>query len=518
VTDAIIIGSGPNGLAAAIRLAQAGRSVTVLEAAPDLGGAVRTEELTLPGFHHDTFSSVYPAAVASPVFGPMPLAEHGLQWVHPGACMAHPLADGEAAILYRDVAATARSLDCLHPGDGEHWQTFVRPYLNAFDAVRDTMLTGFPPVKGTLRLTAGAGPRAMADFMRLLSGSAVGLGERLFAGDGSRAWLYGAAMHGDTPPGKAGSGIAAFYLNLLGHAVGWPSPRGGAQRLTDALVSYLHSLGGDTQTGASVERITTAGGRVRGVAVAGGKEYRADVVIADVMPHALIALAGDALAAWYRAALRRYVYGPATLKIDWALDGPIPWTNPEVRRAGTVHVAGGKRDLLAAISESAHGLPSRPFLLLGQQSVADTSRAPEGKHTAWAYTHGPASADWRHLSERHVDAVEAQIERFAPGFRGLILARHVLTPDELESRDANLVNGDVGGGSYTLRQAVFRPIPSYSPYRTPLDGLYLGSAAAFPGGAVHGVPGDAAARAALRRTASGKPRRGWTRTAGQTQV
>jgi phytoene dehydrogenase-like protein len=498
MTDAIVIGSGPNGLAAAIRLAQAGRSVLVLEAAPHLGGAVRTEELTLPGFHHDTFSSVYPAAAASPVFSRLPLADHGLQWVHPAACMAHPLPGGEAAVLYRDVDATARSLEHLQAGDGERWAQFARPYLDAFAAVRDTMLSGFPPTGGTLRLAAGAGPRAMLEFSRLLTGSAVGLGERLFTAEGARAWLYGAAMHGDTPPGGTGSGIAAFYLNLLGHAVGWPSPRGGAQRLTDALVAHLRSLGGETRTGATVERITSSGGRVRGAGVVGGQEHRAEVVIADVMPHALIKLAGEALRGWYRALLSRFVYGPSTLKIDWALDGPIPWANPEVRRAGTVHVAGSERELIDAVTESAHHLPAAPFLLLGQQSVADPSRAPEGKHTAWAYTHGPASADWPGLSAGHTRAVEDQIERFAPGFRDRILARHVLTPADLQARDANLVNGDVGGGSYRLRQVIFRPIPSYSPYRTPLRGLYLGSAAAFPGGAVHGVPGDAAAHAALR--------------------
>ena len=465
----------------------------VLEAAPQLGGAVRTEPLTLPGFAHDTFSSVYPAAAASPVFARLPLTAHGLEWVHPHACMAHPLPDGRAVVLYQDLDAAARSLNAIHRGDGDSWRAFAGRYLDAFAAVRDTMLSAFPPLGGALRLTTSAGPRAMADFT-------VGLGRRLFVGDGSRAWLYGAAMHGDTPPDRAGSGIAAFYLNLLGHAVGWPSPRGGAQHLTDALVSYLHSLGAETQTGANVERITAGGGRVRGVAISGGQEFRAQVVIADVMAHALIAMTGDALSAWYRAALRRYVYGPATLKVDWALDGPIPWSNPEVRTAGTVHVAGAEQELLSAIAASGHGLPARPFLLLGQQSIADPTRAPVGKHTAWAYTHGPADADWSGLAAGHVEAVEAQIERFAPGFRDLILARHVLTPADLQARNANLVHGDVGGGSYMLRQAVFRPFPSRSPYRTPLRGLYLGSAATFPGGAVHGVPGNAAARAALRQT------------------
>jgi phytoene dehydrogenase-like protein len=306
-------------------------------------------------------------------------------------------------------------------------------------------------------------------------------------------------MHGDTPPGGAGGAIAAFYLNLLGHAVGWPSTRGGAQALTDALVGHLRALGGEIRTGTRAEAVISAGGRVTGVRMAGGEVVTAGTVIADVMPHALVALAGDALAGWYRAGVRRYVYGPATIKVDWALDGPIPWENAEVRGAGTVHVGGSEPELLASVAAAHDGLPERPFLLLGQQSVADATRAPEGRHTAWAYTHGPRDGvDWAGEQDRHVERIEEQVERFAPGFRARILARHVLGPAELERRNPNLVGGDVGGGSYRLRQVVFRPLPSLSPYRTPLDGLFLGSAAAFPGGAVHGVPGDAAARAALR--------------------
>ncbi|MBV9195082.1 MAG: NAD(P)/FAD-dependent oxidoreductase [Solirubrobacterales bacterium] len=496
--EAVVIGGGPNGLAAAIRLAEAGVAVTVLEAADHAGGAVRTEELTLPGFRHDTFSAVYPAAAASPVFARMPLAEHGLEWIHPRACMAHPLPDGSAAVLYRDLEATARSLDRQHAGDGERWAEFASPYLDGFAAVRATMLSGFPPVGGALRLLGSAGPTATLGFARLLIGPATSLGHRLFRGQGSRVWLYGAAMHGDAPPGKPGSGIAAFYLNLLGHAVGWPSPRGGAQRLADALVGYLRSLGGSLQTGARVERILAGGGRVRGVGVAGGQELPASIVIADVMPHALVAMAGDALSGWYRQLLDRYVYGPGTVKVDWALDGPIPWRAREVHEAGTVHVGGDEQSVLEAIAGSATGLPERPFLLCGQQSTADATRAPEHKHTAWAYTHGPNGIDGLG-GERHVERIEAQVERFAPGFRERVLARHVLGPMDMQARNANLVGGDVGGGSYRLRQAVFRPLPKLSPYHTALPGLFLGSAATFPGGAVHGVPGDAAARAALRR-------------------
>lgn len=495
---ALVIGAGPNGLVAAIRLAEAGREVTVLEAAEAPGGAVRTEELTLPGFRHDTFSSVYPAAAASPVFAGMPLERHGLNWIHPHACYAHPLPGGGAVALYRDTERTAASLDSVQRGDGERWRAFVEPLIDGFDAIRSTMLAGFPPLAGAWRLITGLGPLGAASFGLLVPTSAASLGSRLFDGAGSRAWLFGSAGHGDVPPTAAGSAIAVTYLNLMGHTVGWPSPAGGAQRLTDALVGYLRTLGGEIRTSAPVERVQAAGGRVSGVVTAGGERFTAGTVIADVMPHALVALAGDALPGTYTGLLRRYRYGPATVKVDWALDGPIPWQAAEVRGAGTVHVSGDEDELLGTIAETRNRLPQQPFLLLGQQSLADPSRAPEGKHTAWAYTHGPrAGIDWPRELDGHVERIEAQVERFAPGFRARILARHVMGPADLQRRDPNLVGGDVGGGSYRLRQVIFRPIPGLSPYRTPLSGLYLGSAASFPGGAVHGVPGDAAARAAL---------------------
>jgi phytoene dehydrogenase-like protein len=292
--------------------------------------------------------------------------------------------------------------------------------------------------------------------------------------------------------------MAAFYLNLLGHGAGWPSPRGGAGRLTDALVGYLQSLGGVITTGARVERVAVRNGRACGVAVTGGDELPAAAVLADVMPDALVVMTGTALQAWYRRLLAGFRYGPSTLKLDWALDGPIPWTAPEPRGAGTVHVGGDESSTTASLDQAYNGLADRPFLLLGQQSLADPTRAPEGKHTAWAYTHAPATQRAALGSERAVEAVEEQVERFAPGFRDRILARHVLDPEELQARNPNLVAGDVGGGSYRGLQSLFRPVPIPSPYRTPLKGLFLASAAAFPGGAVHGVPGDAAARAALR--------------------
>ncbi len=498
MTTALVIGSGPNGLAAAITLAEAGHDVTVLEANATPGGAVATEELTLPGFRHDTFSAVYPAAAASPVFARWPLERHGLRWVHPRRCYAHPLPDGRAAALSRDLDETAASLDALAPGDGEAWRAFATPYLRHFDAWRDTLMSGFPPVVGPAKLLAALKLHGTLEWARLLLAPAEAFAAELFAASGSRAWYYGSAMHGDVPPHGSGSAIAAAHLNLMGHAVGWPSPEGGAAALANALTSYLESLGGRVVTGARVTAIRVERGRVTGVEVGGSDERPAGLVIADVTPHALLALAGDALPRSYTTALRRYRYGTSTLKVDWALSGPIPWTAPEAREAGTVHVGGTAEETIAALTPAGSRLAERPFVLAGQQSLADPTRAPEGKHTAWAYTHGPHGADWQGEKEAHVERVEQQIERFAPGFRDRILARHVLSPADMERRNANLVHGDVGAGSYMLDQLVFRPLPRLSPYRTPVRGLYLGSASTFPGGSVQGVPGHAAARTALR--------------------
>ncbi|MCW2955079.1 MAG: dependent oxidoreductase [Conexibacter sp.] len=492
--DAVVVGGGPNGLAAAIELAAHDRSVLLVEAQGRLGGAVATEQLTLPGFHHDVFSSVYPAAIASPVFSALGLERHGLRWIQPALAMAHPLEGGRAAVLARDLEETVASLDALAPGDGARWGELVAPYLRRFPAVRDTMLGGFPPLAGVARLLAGLRLTGTLEFARLLLASAEGLAAELFRGDGA-AWLFGAALHGDVPLDGAGSAISGFYLNLLGHAVGWPSPEGGAGRLADALAAQLAALGGAVRCGVAATALEASGGRVGGVRLGDGSRVETRIVVCDTTPHALVRLAGDALPAAYVRALARFRYGPATLKLDWALDGPIPWEAAAARRAGTVHVGGTAEEIRAAQRALAAGLlPRAPLLLLGQQSLADPTRAPAGKHTAWAYTHVPAELD----AAAGVEAVEAQVERFAPGFRDRILARHVLVPSELERRDANLVRGDVGGGSYALDQLIFRPLPSLRPYATPLRGLFIGSASAFPGGGVHGVAGNAAARAALR--------------------
>jgi len=496
--DAVVIGSGPNGLVAAITLARAGRSVLVVEAAPELGGALATSELTLPGFRHDVFSAVHPAAVASPVLDALELERHGLRWIQPEIAMAHPLQDGRAAVLSRSLAQTTASLDALSPGDGARWQAFAAPYLRHWDAVRATMLSGFPPLRGSARLGLALGLAGTLDFARLVLMPAEALARELFAGEGA-AWLYGSALHADAPLDAGGSAIAGAWLALMGHAVGWPSAEGGAGRFADALVACLRSEGGETRVNAAAVRVHARRGRVAGVALAGGDVVQARLVVATTTPRGLVALAGDALGPAYVRRATRFRHGPQTFKVDWALDAPIPWRSDEARRAGTIHVGGTVAELRGALRDVALGrLPEQPFLLCGQQSIADPSRAPAGKHTAWAYTHTPPGVDWSREREPFADAIERWVERFAPGFRERVLARHVLAPEDLERRNRNLVGGDVGGGSYALDQLVFRPVPALSPYATPVRGLYFGSASAFPGAAVHGVPGHAAARAALR--------------------
>ncbi len=496
--DAVVIGSGPNGLSAAIRLARAGRSVVVCEAAGAPGGAVKSEPLTLDGFVSDTFSAVYPAAAASPVFARLPLEAHGLRWVHPPVAMAHPMPDGRAGALYRDLDRTVENLNALHPGDGDSWRRWVTPYLDNLPALRRTLLGGFPPLRGAVPLAAGMGVTGILEFARLLLIPAAQLASELFEGPHARAWLFGSVLHGDVPADEAGSAIAGGYLQILGHAAGWPSPQGGAGRFTDALVSYLRSLGGTILLSTPVTRVVSDGRRVAGVVTAGGAGLRAPIVIAATTPHGLLRLTGDRMPQRYADRLGRFRYGPRTVKVDWALDGPVPWSAPEARLAGTVHVGGDAAAVTAQTAAVRDGrIPDRPFMLFGQQSLADPSRAPAGKHTAWAYTRVPASVAGTEAVVAHAERMTDQIERFAPGFRDLVLARHLQGPADLERADPNLVGGDVGGGSYALDQTVFRPLPALVPYATPIRGLWLGSASTFPGGAVHGVPGWAAASYAL---------------------
>ena len=497
--DAVVIGSGPNGLTAAVTLALGGRSVLCVEGAATLGGAAQTAELTLPGFQHDVFSAVHPVGIASPVFAELELERHGLRWIQPEHAMVHPLPGGRGATLSRDLAHTVASLEALTDGDGRRWEEFAAPYLRHFEAVKAMMLAGFPPVAGPLRMTAALKLQGMLEFARVLLMPADAFAAEIFRGDGA-AWLFGSSLHGDAPLNGSGSAIAGVWLNLLGHAVGWPSPEGGAGAITGALAGRLHELGGETLLGSPVRRVLTNRRGVSGIELAGGERIAARTVVATTTPHGLVEMAGDALGDAYVRRATRFRYGPQTVKLDWALDAPIPWENEDARRAGTVHVAGTPEQLRGALHEVAGGrLPEQPFMLSGQQSIADPTRAPAGKHTFWAYTHTPTGVEWTaQRREAFADTMERQLERFAPGFRERVLARHVMAPGDLQARNASLPGGDVGHGSYAMDQLIFRPVPSLAPYATPVRGLYIGGASTFPGGAVHGVNGHAAARAALR--------------------
>ncbi len=521
VVDAVVIGAGPNGLVAANALGDAGWDVLVLEAEDEVGGAVRSAEVTSPGFVTDLFSAFYPLAAASPVIRDLHLDAHGLEWVRAPDVLAHTLEDGRTAVLHHDAERTAAGLDEFAAGDGAAWLELVGEWGRVRDPLLDALFTPFPPLRPGARLLRGLGTRGSLDLARLGVSSVRRMGQEAFAGDGGPLLLTGNAMHSDLPPDAAGSALFGWLLAMLGQDVGFPVPRGGAGRLAAAMRSRAESVGVQVRTGAEVTSVDIAGGRAVGVRCADGTTVRCRrAVLADVSaPRLYTDLVGSAaLPGRLRRDLERcFQWDHATIKVNWALDGPVPWNDSRASGAGTVHLGvdvDGFVDFAADLSVGR--VPTRPFLLFGQMTTADPGRSPAGTESAWAYTHVPHGMDWRgDLLDAHVTRMEDAVERVAAGFAARVLARHVQAPGDLQDADANLAGGSINGGTSALhQQLVFRPTPGLGRPETPFRGLYLASAAAHPGGGVHGACGWNAARVALGAEGrTGAVRRALARTA-----
>jgi phytoene dehydrogenase-like protein len=464
VKVATVIGSGPNGLAAAITMARAGWQVTVHEAEASIGGGMRSGELTLPGFVHDLCSAIHPLARDSPFFRDLELP---VEWIHPPAPAAHPLDDGTAAMVERSLLETAEQLG----DDQAAYLGLLHPLVSSWRDFEPIVLGPHPPA--LRRIGSALNPRVARSAMS----NARSLAERTFATERGRALFAGHAAHSMLPLERRPSGGIGLLLLAVAHTYGWAFPRGGSQRLADALAERLLELGGEIRTGSPVEELP-----------------KADAVFADVVPRDLDRIAGDRLPERYARALRRYRYGPGAFKVDWALDGPIPWQAEGCRRTATVHLGGSLDEIAESEQEPWAGRHAEhPYVLLTQPSLFDDSRTPPGKYTAGAYCHVPNGS-----TEDMTDRIEAQVERFAPGFRKLVLARSAHGPADLERHNRNIVGGDINGGAMDLGQLLFRPVRRLVPYRTPVRGLYICSSATPPGGGVHGMCGFSAARVALR--------------------
>ena len=464
--DAVVIGSGPNGLAAAARLLQAGRSVVVLEGAPTIGGGLRSAELTIPGVLHDICSAIHPLGIASPFFASLGLGEHGLEWIHPDFPLAHPLDGGGAAVLRRSVDETAVGLG----KDETAYRRLFGSIVESFDRIAQAFLGPRIPMPTS---------RTVARFALSGRRSAVSIGHG-FSTREARALWAGIAAHSVRPLESQLSAGPGLLLGTAAHAVGWPFPRGGAQRIADALTSFIVERGGEIRTDSHVRSLADL------------PPHR--VAIFDTSARDLGAIAGDELPRRYLQRLARFKHGPGVFKVDFSLDGPVPWAAEECHRAGTVHVGGTFEEIAQAERDVWKGRhPDRPFVLVAQPSTFDESRAPAGTHALWAYCHAPAGS-----SEDMTGALQSQIERFAPGFRDRIVAKAAMTPADFESHNPNYVGGDITGGTLTFRQLVARPTMLH-PHVTPAGGIYLGSSATPPGAGVHGMCGFWAAEAALRR-------------------
>lgn len=468
--DAVIVGSGPNGLAAAIVLAQEGLSVIVLEAKETIGGGTRTEELTLPGFRHDICSAIHPMGVVSPFLRGLPLAEHGLEWAYSPAAIAHPLDDGTAATLEISLDATASRLG----EDEKAYRALMEPFAAKAGQVFDEIL------RPIVAFSLPKNPLLLARFGALGLHSAMSVAAR-FRTTQARALFGGSAAHSFLPLGKMGSASFGLAMMLAGHATGWPAAKGGSAAITDAMASYLRSLGGVIETSRRVRSLRDL--------------PSATVVLFDVTPIQLAYIAADELPSRYLSKLGKFRYGPGAFKVDWALDGPIPWKAAECALSATVHVGGTIEEIAAHERSVFYGrMTEKPFVLVAQQSMFDPTRAPEGKHTGWAYCHVPHGS-----TEDATEAIERQMERFAPGFRDCILARHTINTAQYEEHNANYVGGDIAGGANTMSQFLTRPFAKVDPYVTPNERIYICSSSTPPGAGVHGMCGYWAARSALKR-------------------
>jgi len=477
--DAIVVGSGPNGLAAAITLAKAGCAVRVLEAQDTIGGGARSAALTLPGFIHDRCSAIHPLAVGSPFLRSLPLDQHGLQWVHPEVPLAHPLDGGAAVLLHRSVERTSEALG----RDGRAYQSLMLPFVDRWEAVLDEFLQPFLHLPRHPWLAARFGLRALL--------SATSLAGKCFRGEKARALFAGMAAHSFLPLEAPASAAFGLMLGMLGHSVGWPLPRGGAQRISDALAAHLRKLGGTIETGREVSALASL--------------PEADAVLLDLTTWQAARIAGTCVPPRLTDKLAAFPHGPSVFKIDYALDRAIPWTAVECGQAATVHLGGTFEEIAQAEREVARGVvASRPFVLLAQPTLFDPSRAPTGGHIAWAYCHVPRgsasparTASLAQTSAEITEAIEAQIERFAPGFRRSIIARAISQPHDLQASNANLDGGDISGGASDLWHLLARPFLSSRPYRLGRTQYYLCSSSTPPGGGVHGMCGYHAARCAL---------------------
>jgi phytoene dehydrogenase-like protein len=466
--DAVVVGSGPNGLAAAITLARGGCSVLVCEANTTIGGGARSAELTLSGFVHDVCSAVHPLAAGSPFFKTLPLERFGLEWIQPDIPLAHPLDDGTAACLYRDVDFTAEQL----PGDSRAYRRLMKPLACNWEKLANEFLQPM--------LHLPRHPLALARFGIPALWPASSLAKILFKHDPARALFGGIAAHSFLPLEAIASSAFGLVLGMAGHAVGWPIPRGGSQAIANALANCLRELGGTIETNRRVENLSDL--------------PKSRVILLDVSVWQFLRTADQRMPAAYRRRLESFRHGPGIFKIDYALSEPIPWKAEACRRSGTVHLGGTMDEIAASERDVARRtIPERPFTLVAQQSLFDETRAPRGRHTLWAYCHVPFDCKID-MSDR----IESQIERFAPGFRDCVLARHKMSSADLEKSNANLAGGDINGGAANLLQLIARPIFSPTPYRTPLRGVYLCSASTPPAGGVHGMCGYHAARLALR--------------------